>query len=229
MNRVETLKALETVLESFLHRAVRLKEGRLRVLDGINRLDDIARGFQQGGDLTQQMGGWFAEHNRWLKDQTLRPAEGNRIRDILGQIKREIRVSADSSPASNKIAAEIDRWNGLVTDRTMTAPADQRPPSRKIVLKRGPETAESPEPDSISKFALTLDRLGKLFKDISGNKGHLMSVLDDSLKSAAVQRNREALILSALIIYSLKQDGYKVEPFVKRLREAEAGLKGVTL
>lgn len=228
MSRVETLKSLEAVLESFLQRAIELKEERLGVLDGINRLDDIARGFQQGDDLTGRMGGWFAEHHRWLTQRTLRPADGSRITEILGQIKREIRVEADSAPATNKIATEIDRWNRLVTDRIDSAPVGQKPLKRKIILKRGPEEAIVPEPvDSVADFTTRIENLLNLYKDKSGGKKHLMSVLDDALKSAVIGQNREALLLSALIIYSLKQDGYKVKPFVKRLREAEAGQKRV--
>jgi hypothetical protein len=54
-----------------------------------------------------------------------------------------------------------------------------------------------------------------------------MSVLGDALNSAVLQKNRQALLLSALIIYYLKQNGYMVEPFVKRLKEAEHLQKGV--
>ena len=221
MTRVETLKSLETVLESFLKRAVSLKEERLRVFDGINRLDDIARGFLQGNDLTDQMGGWFAQHNHWLRDQTLRPTECNRIGRILAEIKRELRVSADSSPEVNKISGEIDRWNGMMADSHV-----QKLPGARLILKRGPETAESVEGDSVALFARALQDITNLFRDFARNKQHLMSVLDEALQSATLQKNKEALILSALVIYYLKQNGYKTEPFVKRLKEAEHLQKG---
>ena len=57
MKRIQTLKALEVVLESFLSRAVALKEERLQVLEGINRLDDIARGVHLGDDATDEING----------------------------------------------------------------------------------------------------------------------------------------------------------------------------
>ena len=65
-----------------------------------------------------------------------------------------------------------------------------------------------------------------LHADLSVGKGHLLSVLDDALKKATLQDNEEALLLSAFMIYCLKQNGYKVEPYVKRLREAEGLQKG---
>ena len=44
MSQVEALKSLESLLENFLERVVKLKDNQLHVLGGINRLDNIARG-----------------------------------------------------------------------------------------------------------------------------------------------------------------------------------------
>ena len=236
MKNLQTLKALEVVLESFLSRAVALKEERLQVLEGINRLDDIARVVHRGDDVTDEIGGWFARHNRWVNDETLRPADHGRISEILKEIKRELRVSADSSPAVNKIAREIDRWGELQKGTSLKPPADRTAPPKeppaelpsggKMVLKRGAESSDSDQPDSIALFGDSLDRMTRLFKDFSGNKQHLMSVLDEALKSAEIQSDKEALLLSALIIYYLRQNGYKTEPFVKRLKAAERLQRG---
>lgn len=238
-----TLKRMESMLESFLDRVVEMKSDRLEVISGINRLDDIARDIEHGYDLTDRIGQWFAEHNRLLETRQLRPAEHNRIGRILTHIRHNLRVTHQSPPAVNKIASEIDRW--VTTSFENLAPSEpaEKPSAGRIVLKRGPEhTAPKPavvetgeterkQLTSIERFERTLSRLTNLFSDYSGNKHHLMSVLDDSLRSATISTNREALILSATVIYYLKQHGYKVEPYVKRLKEAErqqAHLKGGT-
>ena len=211
MSRIETLKRLEQTLESFLDRAVFVKADRIRVLSGINRLDDIARKAVDGDDPTDSIGHWFAEHNRLLGAGSFTPAEHSRISDILGDIRREIRVNEQSSPAVNKIATEIDRWR-----------KEYKPTGVKLVLKRGPEVAETTaEEPTIAKFHSELDRIVALFADSSNGKKHLLSVLDDTLKSATLQKNRDALILSGLLVYYLKLSGYKIDPFVKRLKEAE--------
>ena len=211
MSRIETLKRLEQTLESFLDRAVFVKADRIRVLSGINRLDDIARKAVDGDDPTDSIGHWFAEHNRLLSTGAFTPAEHSRISDILGDIRREIRVNEQSSPAVNKIATEIDRWR-----------KEYKPTGVKLVLKRGPEVAETTaEEPTIAKFHSELDRIVALFADSSNGKKHLLSVLDDTLKSATLQKNRDALILSGLLVYYLKLSGYKIDPFVKRLKEAE--------
>lgn len=212
MSRTETLKELERVLESFLDRVVRLKGHRLDVLSGINRLDDIARGVKTGPELTEDVGNWFAEHNTWLDEEALRPADRRRIGEILGTIGKELGPVTDSTAEIEKIYSEIKRWT-----ETM------RPGGPSLTLKRGPEVAPStpPETDRIQAFAATLDRLRDMYADSAGNSKHILSILDDSLKKANLQRDKEALILSATIIYYLKQNGYKVEPYVKRLKEAE--------
>lgn len=216
MSRTDTLKSLETLLESFLDRVVETKENRLRVLEGIDRLDDIARQSSRGEDITDRVGDWFADHNQWLTDSNLRPADVSRIGSMLSQFKDRLRQGQDSSPAEDKIKAEIDRWEQT---RQKTGP--------KLVLKRGPEVKAFPgEPgvDSIALFDKKLTRVTAIFKDYSGGKQHILSVADDLLKAALLQSNKDALILAAFIIYYLKQSGYKVEPYVKKLKEAETKL-----
>ncbi len=212
MSEIETLKRLETTLESFLERAVFVKSERIKALAGINRLDDIARKVVDGDDLTDSIGRWFAEHNRLLADGLLTPAEQNRIAELLAEIRRELRVNEESSPAVYKIATEIERWRG-----------GPKTTGIKLVLKRGPETAEQTDSEpTISKFANTLEKISAVYSDVSAGKKHILSILDDSLKSATIQKNPDTLILSGLLIYYLKLRGYKVDPFVKRLKEAEA-------
>jgi hypothetical protein len=95
-----------------------------------------------------------------------------------------------------------------------------------MVLTRGPETAEQRDKDSIDMYDNALTRIHAIYKDLSANKAHIMTILDDALISAKDQQSRDALLLSASIIYYLKLNRYKVEPYVKRLKEAEALLTG---
>jgi len=216
VSRTDTLKSLEALLESFLDRVVTTKEDRLSVLEGIDRLDDIARQSARGEDITDRVGDWFAEHNQWLTESNLSASDVTRISTVLGQFKDRLRQGEESSPAEDKIRAEIDRWEET---HQKTGP--------KLVLKRGPEARVVPEEvggDSIALFDKKLARLTAIFKDCCAGKKHILSVADDLLKAALLQSNKDALILSAFIIYYLKQSGYKVEPYVKKLREAETNL-----
>ncbi len=206
MSRADSLRTLEKTLESFLERALQQKEKRLSVLDGINRLDDIARD-DSDTSTTEAVGDWFARHNQQLKQGDLRPADIDRIGSILQNIKS--RLSDRTTPETAKLTSEIDRWDRVA-----------KKSNRSITLKRGPESQKTDD-DSISLFGKTMARTSGLFLSKAKGRKHLISVLDESLNSAALQKNREALLLSGFIIYYLKIGGYKVEPFVKKLKEAE--------
>jgi len=223
LNQQAVLKSLEGVLESFLEQVVSHKQPRLQVLEGINRLDDIARTSDKGLEITDSIGDWFAANNPLLSESRLRPADISRIGMILNEIKGRLDLGDEAAPATQKISSEIDRWRQTGTGHE----------GRKIVLRRGPETAAptsrphfAEEADSIDRFRSFFERARNLFEDFAGNQKHLLSALDDSLSSAAIQRNRDALILSSFIIYYLKQNGYKVDPYVQRLRKAQELLKG---
>jgi len=230
LSQKEVLKSLEGVLESFLDRVVAHKQPRLQILEGINRLDDIARTSGNTYEITDRIGEWFAGNNRLLSESRLRSADVSRITGILNEIKGRLDLGEDAPPAAHKISSEIDRWRRTTSAAAPTAPGRGR---NKIVLSRGPESAP-PKPDlpgldevdSIERFRLFLSRASDLYEDFAGNKKHVLSVLDDALTSATVQKNKDALILSAFVIYYLKQVGYKVEPFVQRLKKAEELMKG---
>lgn len=219
MSRQATLRKLETVLESFLERAVGLKASRLKVLDGINRLDDIATEFTTSNDLVESVGDWFAQHNDWLQSEVLRPADRGRIENLLSGIKQELDATAET-PAQSKIRTEIDRWSSPTAPMTSTR--------QKITLKRGPENigAQNDTGDTLTPFKKLLEHLPELFADTARGRQHLLSALDEALKKAELQLDKEALILSGLTIYYLKQNGYKVQPYVARLKKAEQAQAG---
>lgn len=235
MNQTDTLKSLEIILESFLDRAVGLKANRLSVIDGIDRLDDLARTSlsDPGKDpaMTDRVGNWLAEHNDWLDHENLRLGDRNRLSKIMGSLRVGLTQSNDSSPAGQKITAEVDRWHSQLTSPPKPSHRPPKAGTRKLTLRKGPETLgeaglHPSSEDSIGLFAATLETVTSLFGDMTHDRLHLMSILDDALKKATLSTNREALLLSALLIYYLKQNGYMVEPFVKRLKEAERLQKG---
>ena len=219
--RTRTLKSLEVVLESFLHRVVELKGERLTVLEGINRLDDIARQESTETDFSTEVGDWFAEHNEWLTEKTISPADASRISEILGEIKDGLKTSPEKSQETEKVSSEIERWQ----DTLKSEPGKLDSRLQKLVLRRGGETLAEVEKDSILKFTEHFESMFERWKDVSGGKAHILSALDDCLKSAYLQLNEEALILSGFIIYYLRLKNYLVEPYVKRLKAAESLIK----
>ena len=219
--RTRTLKSLEVVLESFLHRAVELKGDRLTVLEGINRLDDIARLGSAQENLSMEVGNWFAEHNGWLNEKTIRPADAGRISSILSRIRDGLEIKSEKSQETEKVNSEIDRWQDILKPE----PKKLDSSLQKLVFKRSGETIAEIEKDSILKFTEQFEAMFERWKNVSGGRQHILSALDDCLNSAYMQLNEEALILSGFIIYYLRLKNYLVEPYVKRLKAAESLIK----
>ena len=224
MSRIESLRSLETLLESFLEKAVASKENRLSVLSGLNRLDDIARLGPETGGVADVVGDWLAEHVNWLDGEDIRPADADRIKTILGNISEELKQSASESKGAQKIQTEINRWQTKL-EADSTKEATTPIPGQKIVLHRGPESAEIPQKGTVEFFTEQFRSLLDFWEGVSARRPHILSALDDLLKSAYLQQNREALLLSGFIIYYLRQNGYMVEPYVKRLKAAESLIK----
>jgi hypothetical protein len=210
LSKYYAFKSLEGLLEVFLDKVVQLKAERLQILEGVNRLDDIARLSGEGGDVTDEIGEWFAAHNQWLNEDVLKVGDAGRIDRILTEIKNGLTVSSGDSAASRKIESEINRWSELA------GAGDGR-----LTLRREPEQKIDTEIDSMVMFDNALEGARDLYHDLQGGKQHVLSVLDDALRRAVLQKNKQALILSAFMIYYLKHNGYLMEPFIRRLKEAE--------
>ena len=220
MTRIESLRSLENLLETFLEKSVALKENRLTVLEGMNRLDDIALHGQENAQIAGQVGDWLAEHVNWLNGSVIKPVDADRIKSILGNISEELTLTDADSGETKKIKTEIDRWRNNLHAEPIEPAA---PVGQKIVLRRGPESIE--EKDNITSFTELFKSLLSRWESAASGRKHVLSALDDLLKSAYLQHNEEALLLSAFIIYYLRQKGYLVEPYVKRLKAAESLIK----
>ena len=118
------------------------------MLDGINRLDEIARD-EAGAPTADAVGDWFALHNQQLKQGGLKPADIDRIGGILQHIKSRLHDS--STPETAKITSEIDRWDKVARKSTSS-----------VTFKRGPESQKF-EDDSISLFGKTMARTSGMF------------------------------------------------------------------
>jgi len=204
MTRLETLKKLEATLESFLTQIVVSQSRQVEFSKGLDALDEITRDSLKGRRINSRLGNWFAKNNNVPEDERLRESEILAIAGMLGQIKTGLDVS---DPESRKLADEIDRWHdkGII-------------PRRKLILKMKPSEEE---PGISEKFAELLNKEAEYFSKDLDNKKHLLSLLDDVLKSTEAKEDTIYIHLAGSIIYFLKMRGYKVGPFVKRLKEIE--------
>jgi hypothetical protein len=204
LTRLQVLKKLAANLESFLERAAEAEKGPFDVLTRIDSLDDIARDSLRGKYITNRLGNWFARNKDLPQSRLASDTDLTSIANILGEIKGGLDTT---DPESRKLSEEIDHWRekGVV-------------PKRKLILKLKPE---SDEQNMVKEFT---DLLSSEYKYVGSGEfegRHLLSVLDDVLKSADAKENPMFLHLAGSIIYYLKAKGYKIGPFARRLKEIE--------
>lgn len=204
MSRLDVLKKLESTLEHFLTRAVEIEEGQIEAHTSIDTLDDIARESLRGRTISSQLGNWFARNRNRLESGRFPNSELDSIANLLG----EIRSGLDrSDPETKKLADEIDHWRdkGVI-------------PKRKLILKMKPKTDQS---NLFKEFAGILDREVNLLGSGELGNRHLLTILDDILKSAEAKQDLMYLHLAGSMMYYLKMAGYKISPFVTRLKDIE--------
>lgn len=208
MSRVQTLKKLQGMLEGFLDKATAIKEKRLTVLGGMNQLDDLTRASEEGQDVTDRVAEWFSDRKVWPESGLLKPVDCKRIEQMLGQICKNLHGNSPQTPATEKVESVIAEWleSGLADGKSIT-------------LARGSEIAE--EVDNITRVRNQMQTILDRFNDLAEGKDHVLSALDSALNRAVEHHDRDALLLSAFLIYYLRLDKYMVEPYVKRLKKAE--------
>ncbi len=210
MNRLEVLKKLETILEQFIAGVLKSETTRIAAHKSIDALDDIARDSLRGRRIHARLGNWLARSDIAHKKDRLTEPDISRI----GNLFREIQSGLDrSDPEAEKLDNEIRRWreSGVV-------------PKRKLVLKM-----QTPVPsiNTAANFSELMKKESAYLADESERNPHLLSILDDALKSAAAKNDKMYLHLAGAIVYFLKINGYKVGPYAKRLREIEQARMGV--
>ena len=204
MTRPEALKNLQSRLEFFIERVVDSEVERINTLRQIDTLDDIARDSLRGRYINNRLSSWLADNNQGLTKKRF----GSDHRSRIGALFNEIRSGLNTADfESRKLADELDGWRdkGIV-------------PNRKLVLRKKPEINVR---NIASQFQDFIKRESEYIEAEFKRSPHLLSILDDALKSAELKNDPMYTHLAGSIIYYLKISGYKVGPYVKRLKKIE--------
>lgn len=210
MNRLEVLKKLETTLEMFIAGVLESETTRIATHKSIDVLDDIARDSLRGRRVHARLGNWLARSDIASRKDRLAEPDITRI----GNLFQEIQSGLDrTDPEAKKLDDEIRGWrkSGVV-------------PKRKLVVKMKSPVQSI---NTAENFTELLKKENAYLTDESERNPHLLSILDDALKSAAAKEDKMYLHLAGAIVYYLKISGYKIGPYAKRLREIELARQDV--
>jgi len=204
LSREETLKKLESTLESFISRAVSHEASRLDTARSLDSLGEIAQESLHGRYINNRLARWMSESKRFLDTGRF---DGDKLSQI-GSLFADIQTGLDMADSeSRKLYGEIENWK--------TAGAV---PKRKLVLKA---PAPAPTSDLLDLFLQYMKSELEYVENEQSRQGHILTILDDALKSAEAKIDPMYLHLAGSLIYFMKSRGYKVGPFVKRLKDIE--------
>lgn len=209
MSNLQVLKKLESTLEDFLAAAVEADDEQIRAFRSVDSLNDIARDSLRGRIINSRLRNWFEQNKPLLQSDRPGEPEITSIANLLSDIKSGL---DDSNPESRKLSEEISLWRskGII-------------PKRKLVLKSRAKASES---DPVDGFMAVLARESDHLNSGEFEGRYLLSILNDVLKSAEAKEDKMFIHLAGSIIYYLKMKGYKVAPFVGRLKKIEQNRLG---
>jgi len=204
MIKHETISRLEGRLTQLVAGMLDKKRPQMDFLIGLNRLDDILVAGQDGQPIEVPLREYFEEHRSWLEESVLDEAQGRRFGKLLEEIAVCLNHQAETGPQT---ISDLNQWLRKFAHGSI-----------KLTLKN-----KSEEASLADRFYSLLRRESEELNMLLAEHDHLLTVLDDLLLSAEAKTDGMYKHLAASLIYFLKHEGYKVDPYVKRLRNIQSG------
>ncbi len=200
MTTSKTRERLEPRLHRLIENMLVRKKNQIAYLSALNRLDDVIIEQEQGKPIVAGLGAFLNRYRGRLDTGSLSRGQKKQLSDFLSKIFEELRQSDEGD--SEKLAAEIKDWLHDLGDGGF-----------RITLKKPAEKASLAD-----RFQLLMKQeIDEMSMQLS-RCDHLLTCLDDILKSAETKTDRMYQHLAATIIYFLQMEGYKVDPYVRRLK-----------
>lgn len=201
MTYTTTIERLESRLSHLIDGMLERKGIQVDFLIGLNHLDDILCRHQAGQPITRELAQFIAEYRELFTGQSLGKPHKKRLGEILSIFYGDLIGNKDAD--SDKISDEIKEWLKELGDQSF-----------RITLKGPTEQASLAD-----RFYSLLHRESQEINILLEKNDHLLTCLDDLLKSADAKEDRMFEHLAATLIYFLQMEGYKVDPYVRKLRE----------
>ena len=240
-NQAAILGRLDNILSDFL-KAYAVK--RLNNLMAEQRIENLREITFSGNPQYSHMDSrfkalesWFLENAPEISRAHLNDELIQQIIDCVNQIGALSRGELDPSD-SHKIlfdrnrAGRVASMAGVFLERSKGEKAIS-PATTSLKLTRPPEARGSfPEggpakgDSSKDKFLDSLNYQLKTLEYYGDDKYHLFSIVDQLLKNLEQKPDIKVSHLAASILYFLKINGYKVAPYVEKLRALSRNLNG---
>lgn len=204
MADMATIERLELRLSQLVDGMLRRKSEQMDFLIGLNRLDDILLENQQGHPINDSVMQFMSDYRSWRKPDALNAGQRKRLGGFLVDLQQSLLDKNDADGA--KLADEVKDWLLGLGDGSF-----------RLTLKRPKEQVSL-----IEKYRMITARETEELDMLLSRYDHLLTCLNDILKSAESKTDPMYRHLAASIIYFLQLEGYKVDPYVQRLRRIKA-------
>ncbi len=198
--KTKSLEQLEQRLERLIDGLLSAKGREIAFLSGLNRLDDIILAMRAGEASAVELAGFFRTHRDWLRPEALSDRQRARVTALVSELIQELQRFDDAD--SIKLGQEAIEWYQVLGNK-----------KSRLTLKSSKE-----ELSLADRYCNLLRREAEEISIQLSEHDHLLTCLDDMLDSAEKQGNRMYHHMAASLIYYLKMEGYKVDPYVNRLR-----------
>ncbi len=200
MADIKNIERLKSRLEQLIESTLAQKQKQITFLGALNRIDDLVINFERGESITAEVTAFLNMYRDTLKKETLSEAQQKRLGDFLSELMQRVRQHEDGD--SQKLADELRKWL-----------RDLGGGGFRITIKRPAEQVTLAQ-----QFQSLMRREAVEFDALLAQREHLLSCLDDALKSAETKTDTMYRHLAASMIFFLQMEGYKVEPYLERLR-----------
>jgi hypothetical protein len=200
MANSESLHLLEARIGRLIDGILAHKESQMDFLIGLNRLDDLLIDHQQGRPINKNLTKFLIENRAWLDKAILDKSQRKQLGEYLNVLFQVMVKIGDADCL--KLAEEIKTWQHTLGNGAI-----------RLTLK-GPKEQVS----LTDRFHSLLRRETEELTALISKDDHLLTCLDDLLTSAEAKEDKMYHHLAASLTYFLQIEGYKVDPYVKRLR-----------
>lgn len=199
----KTVDRLETRLSHLIDSMLARRSRQIDFLIGLNHLDDILLGLSENRPVAESVTQFLSDHQYWLANGYLDTYQKNRLGQFLSSLIESL-INRDDNDHF-KMAEEIKEWS----QRLGTG-------SYRLILRSAGE--QVPLAD---RYNSLLKRESEEMDVLLSERGHLLTCLDDILFMAENRENKMYQHMAASLIYFLKIEGYRVDPYIKRLRKIQ--------
>jgi len=239
MEVVELLESLKKSMDRFLGETVRKEEEEWLVDQKIRRLEDIVQGENKDFWLIKErfkgLEDWLRIEGRELNSRSIKKRQTQRVIECVERMKfywemveEKKGVFSENESAGQDGMKILLQANSFIRDNLRRRGWEYTPlglvdfvqlDESLLKLKDEIRALDKGETDLKSGYQKVLSYQLDLMDFFYKPKDHLLTILDYQLKSLEVRPAKEDEFFIASLIYFLRQNRYKVEPYLERFKK----------